>query len=111
MKFVSFSVPTPMGPQIRTGALDAAGGIVDLAGACRASLVGEGLAPAAAVRLSEFPRTRRRSISNSSRRWSDFVAFVRFVCLRVVKPSARGSRMQSMGIFMPWSDRRSWTLL
>ena len=53
MKFVSFSLPTPMGPQIRTGALDAAGGIVDLAAACRASLLGEGLAPAAAVRLSE----------------------------------------------------------
>ena len=34
-----------MGPQIRTGALDAAGGIVDLAAACRASLLGEGLAP------------------------------------------------------------------
>ena len=53
MKFVSFSLPTPMGPQIRTGVLDAAGGIVDLAAACRASLLGEGLAPAAAVRLSE----------------------------------------------------------
>ena len=45
MKFVSFSLPTPMGPQIRTGALDAAGGIVDLAAACRASLFGEGLTP------------------------------------------------------------------
>ena len=53
MKLVSFSLPSPMGPQIRTGALDAAGGIVDLAGACRASLLGEGLTPAAAARLSE----------------------------------------------------------
>ena len=53
MKLVSFSLPSPMGPQVRTGALDAAGGIVDLAGACRAVLLGEGLTPAAAVRLSE----------------------------------------------------------
>ncbi len=53
MKFVSFSLPSPMGPQIRTGALDAAGGIVDLAGACRASLLGEGLTPCAAARVSE----------------------------------------------------------
>ena len=60
MKFVSFSLPTPMGPQIRTGALDAAGGIVDLAAACRASLFGEGLTPAAAVRLSQalLPRDK-----------------------------------------------------
>ncbi len=42
-----------MGPQIRTGALDAAGGIVDLAGACRALLLGEGLTSGAAVRVSE----------------------------------------------------------
>ena len=35
MKLVSFFLPSPMGAQIRTGALDAAGGIVDLAGAFR----------------------------------------------------------------------------
>ena len=40
MKFVSFSLPTPKGPQIRTGALDSAGGIVEIAAACRASLLG-----------------------------------------------------------------------
>ncbi len=53
MKFVSFSLPSPMGPEIRTGALDSAGRIVDLAGACRASLLSERLSPAAAARLSE----------------------------------------------------------
>src|SRR5262249_14639873 len=42
-----------MGPQIRTGALDAAGQIVDLAAACRVKLIGEGLAPAAAARVSD----------------------------------------------------------
>ena len=51
MKLVSFSLPTPTGPQVRIGALDAAGGIVDLAAACRAALLGEGLTPAA-TRLS-----------------------------------------------------------
>jgi hypothetical protein len=51
MKFVSFSLPSPMGPQVRTGAVDAAGGIVDLAGACRATLLREGLTPAAAAGL------------------------------------------------------------
>ena len=53
MKLVSFFLPTPMGPQIRTGAIDAAGGIVDLAGAFRALLIGEGLPQGAAVRISE----------------------------------------------------------
>ena len=53
MKFVSFSVPSPMGPQTRTGALDGSGDVVDLAGACRASLLREGLTAAAAARLSE----------------------------------------------------------
>ena len=53
MKLVSFLLPTPMGPQIRTGAIDAAGGIVDLAGAFRALLIGEGLPHGAAVRISE----------------------------------------------------------
>jgi len=53
MKLVSFSLPSPMGPQIRTGALDAAGGIVDLAAACRAALLREGLTPDAAVRVSQ----------------------------------------------------------
>src|ERR1700754_3859425 len=65
MKLVSFSLPSPMGPQIRTGALDGAGGIDHLAGAGRAGgilrvggraaapLLGEGLTPAAAARISE----------------------------------------------------------
>lgn len=53
MKLVSFSLPSPMGPQIRTGALDAAGGIVDLAGAFRRGLLREGLTPGAAARVSE----------------------------------------------------------
>ena len=53
MKLVSFLLPSPMGSQIRTGAIDAAGGIVDLAGAFRALLVGEGLPQEAAVRISE----------------------------------------------------------
>jgi 2-keto-4-pentenoate hydratase/2-oxohepta-3-ene-1,7-dioic acid hydratase in catechol pathway len=53
MKLVSFSLPSPTGPVIRTGALDAGGRIVDLAGACRASLLAEGLTPAAATRVSE----------------------------------------------------------
>jgi 2-keto-4-pentenoate hydratase/2-oxohepta-3-ene-1,7-dioic acid hydratase in catechol pathway len=53
MKLVSFSLPSPMGPQIRTGALDAAGGIVDLAGAFRGALLREGLTPGAAARVSE----------------------------------------------------------
>ena len=53
MKLVSFFLPSPMGPQIRTGAIDAAGGIVDLAGAFRALLIGEGLPQGAAVRISE----------------------------------------------------------
>ena len=41
-----------MGPQIRVGALDAAGRIVDLAAALRFQLIDEGLAPDAAARLS-----------------------------------------------------------
>jgi 2-keto-4-pentenoate hydratase/2-oxohepta-3-ene-1,7-dioic acid hydratase in catechol pathway len=53
MRFVSFERPSPMGPQIRTGALDAAGRIVDLAAAYRLKLIDEGLAPAAAARVSE----------------------------------------------------------
>ena len=42
-----------MGPQIRTGALDAAGQIVDLAAAYRLKLIEEGLGPAAAARVSD----------------------------------------------------------
>jgi 2-keto-4-pentenoate hydratase/2-oxohepta-3-ene-1,7-dioic acid hydratase in catechol pathway len=53
MKLVSFSLPSPMGPQIRTGALDVAGGIVDLAGAFRGALLREGLTPGAAARVSQ----------------------------------------------------------
>ena len=53
MKLVSFTLPSPMGPQIRTGALDSTGAVVDLAGAGRASLIAEGLTPAAAARVSD----------------------------------------------------------
>jgi 2-keto-4-pentenoate hydratase/2-oxohepta-3-ene-1,7-dioic acid hydratase in catechol pathway len=53
MKLVSFSLPSPMGAYVRVGALDAAGAVVDLAGAYRAALLGEGLTPAAATRISE----------------------------------------------------------
>jgi 2-keto-4-pentenoate hydratase/2-oxohepta-3-ene-1,7-dioic acid hydratase in catechol pathway len=53
MKLVSFLLPTPMGPQVRTGAITAAGGIVDLAGAFRALLITEGLPQGAAVRISD----------------------------------------------------------
>jgi 2-keto-4-pentenoate hydratase/2-oxohepta-3-ene-1,7-dioic acid hydratase in catechol pathway len=42
-----------MGPQVRVGALDAAGRIVDLAAAHRRLLLDEGLTPTAARRLSE----------------------------------------------------------
>jgi 2-keto-4-pentenoate hydratase/2-oxohepta-3-ene-1,7-dioic acid hydratase in catechol pathway len=52
MRLVSFALPSIMGPQIRTGALDADGLIVDLAAAHRLKLIDEGLAPAAAARLS-----------------------------------------------------------
>ena len=53
MKLVSFYLPSPMGPQVRTGAVDDAGGIVDLGAAFRALLTGEGLPRGAAVRISE----------------------------------------------------------
>jgi len=52
MRLVSFESPSPMGPQIRTGALDAAGQVVDLAAAMRLKLIEEGLGPDAASRLS-----------------------------------------------------------
>jgi 2-keto-4-pentenoate hydratase/2-oxohepta-3-ene-1,7-dioic acid hydratase in catechol pathway len=52
MRFVSFEVPSIMGAQIRVGALDAAGRIVDLAAALRGKLLDEGLAPEAALRVS-----------------------------------------------------------
>ena len=52
MKFVSFELPSPMGGQTRTGALDAAGAVVDLASAYRVKLLQEGLTPAAAARVS-----------------------------------------------------------
>ena len=52
MRLVSFEVPSVMGPQIRVGALDAAGRIVDLAAALRFQLIDEGLAPRAPPRGS-----------------------------------------------------------
>jgi 2-keto-4-pentenoate hydratase/2-oxohepta-3-ene-1,7-dioic acid hydratase in catechol pathway len=52
MRLVSFELPSTMGPQIRTGALDADGLIIDLAAAHRLKLLEEGLAPEAAARVS-----------------------------------------------------------
>jgi 2-keto-4-pentenoate hydratase/2-oxohepta-3-ene-1,7-dioic acid hydratase in catechol pathway len=52
MRFVSFEVASVMGPEIRVGALEASGRIVDLAAALRFALLEEGLAPEAALRLS-----------------------------------------------------------
>jgi 2-keto-4-pentenoate hydratase/2-oxohepta-3-ene-1,7-dioic acid hydratase in catechol pathway len=52
MRLVSFELPSVMGPQIRTGALDADGLIVDLAAAHRRKLIDEGLAPEAAARIA-----------------------------------------------------------
>ena len=52
MRFVSFEVPSIIGMQVRVGALDAAGRIVDLAAALRYQLLDEGLAPEAALRVS-----------------------------------------------------------
>lgn len=53
MKLVSFELPSPMGPQTRTGAVDAAGRIVDLAGAYRLKLLHEGVSAGGAVRLGQ----------------------------------------------------------
>jgi 2-keto-4-pentenoate hydratase/2-oxohepta-3-ene-1,7-dioic acid hydratase in catechol pathway len=53
MKLVSFELASPDGPQTRTGALDTAGSIVDLAGAYRLMLLRDGLTPAAARRVSQ----------------------------------------------------------
>jgi 2-keto-4-pentenoate hydratase/2-oxohepta-3-ene-1,7-dioic acid hydratase in catechol pathway len=52
MRFVSFEVPSICGMQIRVGALDAAGRIVDLAAALYGKLLEEGLATEAARRVS-----------------------------------------------------------
>lgn len=52
MRLVSFELPSIMGPQVRIGALDADGLIVDLQAAHRLSLIDEGLAPEAAARLA-----------------------------------------------------------
>jgi 2-keto-4-pentenoate hydratase/2-oxohepta-3-ene-1,7-dioic acid hydratase in catechol pathway len=52
MRLVSFELPSIMGPQIRTGALDADGLIIDLAAAHRLHLIDEGLASEAAARIS-----------------------------------------------------------
>lgn len=52
MRFVSFEAPSIIGMQVRVGALDAAGRIVDLAAALRCQLLEEGLAPEAALRVS-----------------------------------------------------------
>jgi 2-keto-4-pentenoate hydratase/2-oxohepta-3-ene-1,7-dioic acid hydratase in catechol pathway len=52
MRLVSFELPSIMGPQLRTGALDPDGLIVDLQAAHRLSLIDEGLSPEAAARLA-----------------------------------------------------------
>lgn len=53
MRLVSFELPSAMGRQLRVGALDAAGDIVDLAAAHRFALIEEGVSPPAAARISE----------------------------------------------------------
>jgi 2-keto-4-pentenoate hydratase/2-oxohepta-3-ene-1,7-dioic acid hydratase in catechol pathway len=53
MRMVSFDLPSAMGRHVRVGALDAAGGVVDLAAAHRFALIEEGLAAQAAARISE----------------------------------------------------------
>jgi 2-keto-4-pentenoate hydratase/2-oxohepta-3-ene-1,7-dioic acid hydratase in catechol pathway len=53
MRLVSMELPSPMGPQVRCGALDAEGRVVDLAAAYRFVLLEEGATAAAAQRLSE----------------------------------------------------------
>jgi 2-keto-4-pentenoate hydratase/2-oxohepta-3-ene-1,7-dioic acid hydratase in catechol pathway len=52
MRFVSFELPSLVGPQVRVGALAADGRIVDLAAALRAKLVEDGLTPEASLRVS-----------------------------------------------------------
>ena len=52
MRFVSFEIPSIVGPQVRVGALDGAGRIVDLAAALRCKLLEEGLTAEAALRVS-----------------------------------------------------------
>src|SRR5687767_704671 len=53
MKLVSFELSSPLGPCVRTGALDASGQIVDLAAACQLVLIGEGQTRTAARRVSD----------------------------------------------------------
>lgn len=53
MRLVSFELPGAMGRQLRVGALDAAGDVVDLAAAHRLGLIDEGVSPQAATRISE----------------------------------------------------------
>jgi 2-keto-4-pentenoate hydratase/2-oxohepta-3-ene-1,7-dioic acid hydratase in catechol pathway len=53
MRLVSMELPSPMGPQVRCGALDAGGRVVDLAAAYRFVLLEEGATAAAARRLSD----------------------------------------------------------
>jgi hypothetical protein len=52
MKLVSFQIATPMGPQTRTGVLDAQGRVIDLAAGYRLKLRADGLAERAAARIS-----------------------------------------------------------
>lgn len=52
MRLVSFQLATPLGTQVRTGALDGEGRIVDLALAYQARLQGRGLTARAAERVS-----------------------------------------------------------
>jgi 2-keto-4-pentenoate hydratase/2-oxohepta-3-ene-1,7-dioic acid hydratase in catechol pathway len=53
MRLVSFELPSAMGRQLRVGALDAAGDVVDLAAAHRLALLEEGLTAEAATRISD----------------------------------------------------------
>jgi 2-keto-4-pentenoate hydratase/2-oxohepta-3-ene-1,7-dioic acid hydratase in catechol pathway len=53
MRLVSFDLPGAMGREVRVGALDGAGDVVDLAAAHRLALIDEGVGPPAATRISE----------------------------------------------------------
>jgi 2-keto-4-pentenoate hydratase/2-oxohepta-3-ene-1,7-dioic acid hydratase in catechol pathway len=52
MRLVSFEVPSVLGMQLRIGAVDEGGRVVDLAAALRGKLLEEGLSPEAALRVS-----------------------------------------------------------
>lgn len=52
MRLLSFALPSPMGPLVRTGAIDPGGRVVDLAAALRMVMLEEGLSSVTAHRMS-----------------------------------------------------------